>query len=48
MGTFVSRKPSTMGLSTSAAGARAVQNLGSSLALKVMAVSLHGFAVATW
>ena len=30
------------------AGARAVQNLGSSLALKVIAVSLHGFFVATW
>ena len=30
------------------AGARAVRNLGSSLALKVIAVSLHGFIVATW
>ena len=37
-----------MGLRTSAAGARAVQNLGSSLALKVIAVSLHGFVAATW
>ena len=29
-------------------GARAVRNLGSSLALKVIAVSLHGFIDATW
>ena len=48
MSTLVSRKPSTIGLRTKAAGARAVQNLGSSLALKVIAVSLHGFIVATW
>src|SRR4051812_25133279 len=41
-------KPSTFGLRTNAAGARAVLNLGSSLALKVIAVSLHGFIVATW
>ena len=48
MSTLVSRKPSTIGLMTKAAGARAVQNLGSSLALKVIAVSLHGFIAATW
>ena len=44
----MSRKPSTIGRRTSASGARAVQNLGSSLALKVIAVSLHGFIAATW
>ena len=44
----MSRKPSTIGLRTSAAGAQAVRNLGSSLALKVIAVSLHGFIAATW
>ena len=44
----MSRKPSTIGLRTSAAGARAVQNLGSPLALKVIAVSLHGFIAAMW
>ena len=44
----MSRKPSTIGLRTNAAGARAVWNLGSSLALKVIAVSLHGFIAATW
>ena len=43
MSTLVSRKPSTIGLRTSAAGARAVRNLGPSMALKVIAVSLHGF-----
>ena len=48
MSTLVSRKPSTIGLRTSAAGARAVRNLGSSLALKVIAVSLHGFIAAIW
>ena len=48
MSTLVSRKPSTIGLRTKAAGARAVRNLGSSLALKVIAVSLHGFIAATW
>ena len=48
MSTLVSRKPSTIGLRTKAAGARAVRNLGSLLALKVIAVSLHGFVVATW
>ena len=48
MSTLVRRKPSTIGLRTNAAGARAVWNLGSSLALKVIAVSLHGFIVATW
>src|SRR3954468_1706157 len=37
-----------MGLRTNAAGALAVRNLGSSLALKVIAVLLHGFIVATW
>ena len=47
MSTLVSREPSTIGLRTSVAGARAVRNLGSSLALKVMAVSLHGFIIAT-
>ena len=47
MSTLVRRKPSTIGLRTNAAGALAVQNLGSSLALKVIAMSLHGFAVAT-
>ena len=41
------RNPSTIGQRTSAAGARAVQNLGSSLALKVV-VSLHGFITAMW
>ena len=44
----MSRKPSTIGLRTSAAGARAVQNLGLSLALKVIAVSLQGFISAMW
>ena len=48
MSTLVSRKLSTIGLRTSAAGARAVRNLGSSLALKVIAMSLHGFIAATW
>ena len=48
MNTLVSRKPSTIGLRTKAARARAVRNLGSSLALKVIAVSLHGFIAATW
>ena len=48
MSTLVSQRPSTIGLRTKAAGARAVRNLGSSLALKVIAVSLHGFIVATW
>src|SRR3954466_11870094 len=46
--TFARRQPSTMGLRTNAAGALDVRNLGSSLALKVMAVLLHGFIVATW
>src|SRR3954469_3701772 len=46
--TLVSRKPSTIGLRTSAAGARDVRNLCSSLALKVIVVSLHGFIAATW
>ena len=44
----MSRKPSMIGLRTSAAGARDVRNLGSSLALKVIAVSLEGFIAATW
>ena len=44
----MSRKPSMIGLRTSAAGARDVRNLGSSLALKVIAMSLHGFIAATW
>ena len=44
----MSQKPSTIGLRTSAAGAQAVWNLGSSLALKVIAVSLHGFTAAMW
>ena len=44
----VLQKSSTIGLRTSAAGARAVWNLGSSLALKVIAVSLHGFVAAMW
>src|SRR3954467_3244374 len=48
MSTFARRQPSTMGLRTNAAGALAVRNLGLSLALKVMAVLLHGFVVATW
>ena len=48
MSTLVSRKPSTIVLRTSAAGAQVVRNLGSSLALKVIAVSLHGFIAATW
>ena len=48
MSTLASRKLSTIGPRTKAAGARAVQNLGSSLALKVIAMSLHGFIVATW
>src|SRR3954469_19749870 len=48
MSTFARRQPSTMGLRTNAAGALAVLNLGPSLALKVMAVFLHGFIVATW
>ena len=46
--TLVRQKPSTIGLMTKAAGARAVRNLGSSLALKVIAVSLHGFIAAMW
>ena len=45
--TLVSQKPSTIGLRTNAVGARAVRNLGSSLALKVIAVSLQGFISAT-
>ena len=40
--------PSTIGLRTNAAGAQAVRNLGLSLALKVIAMSLHGFIAATW
>ena len=44
----MSRKPSTIGLRTSAAGAQVVQNLGSSLAVKVIAVSLQGLISATW
>ena len=44
----MSRKSSTIGLRTKVAVVRAVQNLGSSLALKVIAVSLHGFIAATW
>ena len=48
MSTLVSRKPSTIGLRTSADGPRAVRNLGSSLALKVIAVSLQGFISAMW
>ena len=48
MRTFVSQKPSTMGLRTNAAGARTVLYLGSSLALKVMAVSFQGSIAATW
>ena len=48
MSTLVRRKPSTIGLRTNAAGALTVRNLGSSLALKVIAVSLHGFIAATW
>ena len=47
MSTLVRRKPSTIGLRTKAASARAIRNLGSSLALKVMVVSLHGFIAAT-
>ena len=45
---ILGREPSTIGLRTNGAGARVVRNLGSSLALKVIAVSLHGFVVATW
>ena len=48
MSTLLTRKPSTIGLRTKVASARAIQNLGSSLALKVIAVSLHGFIAATW
>ena len=48
MSTLVSRKPSTIGLRTKAAGSWAVRNLGSSLALMVIAVSLHGFIAGTW
>ena len=48
MSTLVSQNPSTIGLSTKAAGARTVLNFGSSLALKVMAVSFQGFIAATW
>ena len=48
MSTLVRQKSSTIGLRTNAAGARAVRNLGSSLALKVIAMSLHGFIAATW
>ena len=48
MSTLVSRKPSTIGLRTRAAGARTDWNWGSSLALKVIAVSFHGFTFATW
>src|SRR3954469_18146189 len=48
MSNLVSRKPSTIGLRTKAAGNQVAQNLGSSLALKVIAVSLHGFIAATW
>ena len=48
MSTLVSQKPSTVGLRTKAAGARTVRNFGSSLALKVMAMSFQGFIAATW
>ena len=48
MSTLVSQKPSTIGLRTKAAGARTDRVLGSSLALKVMAVSFQGFIAATW
>ena len=48
MRTLVSRKPSTIGLRTKAAGARTVLNFGSSLALKVIAVSFQGFIAAIW
>ena len=44
----MSPKPSMIGLRTSAAGAQAVRNLGSSLALKVIAVLLQGFVSAMW
>ena len=44
----MSRKPSTIGLRTSVAGAQAVRNLGSSLALKIIAMSLQGFISAMW
>ena len=46
--TLVSRKPSRIGLRTNAAGARTILNFGSSLALKVMAVSFQGFLATTW
>ena len=48
MSSLVTRKPSTIGLRTRAAGARTDWNWGSSLALKVIAVSFHGFIFATW
>ena len=48
MSTLVSRKPSTIGLRTSTASAQVVRNLGPSQALKVRAVSLHGFIAAMW
>ena len=48
MSTLVSRNPSTIGLRTKAAGARIIRNFGSSLALKVMAMSFQGFIVVTW
>ena len=48
MNTLVSRKPSTIGLRTKAAGARTVLYFGSSLALKVIVVSFQGFIAAIW
>src|SRR3989337_4613474 len=48
MSTLVSRKPSTIGFRSKAAGARTDRDLGSSSALKVIAVSFQGFIAATW
>ena len=46
--TLVSRKPSTIGLRTNAAGAQTVLYFGSSSTLKVIAVSFQGFIAAIW
>lgn len=48
MSTLVSRKPSTMGWRTSAAGAWQVRGLGSSFSSKVIGVVAHGCAAVTW
>src|SRR5215216_1149856 len=46
--TLVSRKPSTIEFKTKAAGARTDLSLGSSSAVKVIAMSFQGYIAATW